>query len=170
MTATNGCAAGTGNDTVNFSVTGTIALTSALPQITDTLLTINGPAASGITIDGGGEVQVMQVASRATVNLGNLTISNGFDFGIGGGGVNNKGALTVINSTFSGNSATPSAPGPGMGGDGGAIWNSGTLTVTSSTFSENKTGSGDGIWNQGTLAFASYASRYPVFELRPAGA
>ena len=34
LTATNGCAAGTGNDTIQFSVSGTITLASTLPQIT----------------------------------------------------------------------------------------------------------------------------------------
>ena len=35
MTKTNGCAAGTGNDTIQFSVTGTLHLASTLPQVTD---------------------------------------------------------------------------------------------------------------------------------------
>src|SRR5215469_12055703 len=48
MTATHGCAAGTGNDTIEFSVTGTILLQSTLPEV-DCSLTINGPASSGIT-------------------------------------------------------------------------------------------------------------------------
>src|SRR5579872_5511371 len=33
--ATNGCAAGTGSDPIDFSITGTITLGSTLPQITD---------------------------------------------------------------------------------------------------------------------------------------
>src|SRR6059058_967977 len=49
MTATNGCAAGTGNDTIQFSVTGTILLADSLPTVTDSLLNINGPASPGIT-------------------------------------------------------------------------------------------------------------------------
>src|SRR5690348_1731169 len=69
MTATNGCAAGNGNDTIKFSVTGTILLASTLPEVTDSQLTINGPASPGITFDGGGKVQVMQVASGAMLNL-----------------------------------------------------------------------------------------------------
>ncbi|MBV8361059.1 MAG: CSLREA domain-containing protein, partial [Deltaproteobacteria bacterium] len=90
MTATNGCAAGTGNDTINFSVIGTIALASTLPTINDRNLTIKGLASPGITIDGsnGGypnSVQVMQVASGATLNLNKLTIANGGSFGSGGG-------------------------------------------------------------------------------------
>src|SRR5689334_23486715 len=38
MTATNGCAAGTGNDTIRFSVNDTIKLSSTLPQVTDSNL------------------------------------------------------------------------------------------------------------------------------------
>ena len=52
-TATNGCTAGTGKDTIRFSVTGTIHLANTLPQVTDGRLTINGPASPGIMIDGG---------------------------------------------------------------------------------------------------------------------
>jgi hypothetical protein len=43
MTATNGCPAGSGNDTIQFSVTGTISLVRTLPKVTDSLLAINGP-------------------------------------------------------------------------------------------------------------------------------
>jgi hypothetical protein len=44
--------------TIQFGVTGTIALRSALPTITSSNLTIMGPGGSpGITIDGGGTVQ-----------------------------------------------------------------------------------------------------------------
>src|SRR5690349_6568758 len=52
---TNGCAAGDGNDTIQFSVTGTISLASTLPEVTASNLTINGPASPRITIDGGGQ-------------------------------------------------------------------------------------------------------------------
>jgi hypothetical protein len=144
-TATNGCAAGTvgGSDTINFSVTGTITLSStsgALPTVTNTL-TINGPASPGITISGGGVEQVMQVAAGATLNLNNLMIADGVSGR--GGGIFNSGTLIVTNITFSGNSAV----------GGGAIENVGTLTVTNSTFSKNSAtdGSGGGISNLGTL-------------------
>jgi len=106
-TATNGCTAGTGKDTIRFSVTGTIHLASTLPQVTDQQLTINGPASPGITIDGGQKVQVMLVASCATLDLRNLTIANGFianGFNANlGGGIRNDGTLKVTDSTFSGN-------------------------------------------------------------------
>jgi CSLREA domain-containing protein len=54
MTATNGCIAGTGNDTIDCLAIGTIMLGSSLPKVTDRLLTIEG--SSFITIDGGGTV------------------------------------------------------------------------------------------------------------------
>ena len=142
--ATNGCIAGTGNDTIQFSVTGTISLASKLPQVTDSRLAINGPASPGITIDGGGAVQVMQVALGATLNLKNLVIAHGIlTPASAGGGILNEGTLTVTNCTFSGNFA----------GEGGGIFNSaGTLTVTNSTFFGNRSFAGGGIFNSaGTL-------------------
>ena len=148
-------APGTGTDTINFSVNGTISLGSVL-SITDANLTITGPTTSpGITIDGGGNHRVMVVLSGAT-HIANLTIANGNAFN--GGGIYNAGpdtgkdgiilsdggTLTVTNSAFSGNSAF----------DGGGIYNDGTLTVTNSTFSGNSAfdpGLGGGIYNDRTL-------------------
>jgi CSLREA domain-containing protein len=151
MTATNGCNPGSGNDTINFSprMTGTISLVSTLPDVTDSLLTISGPASRNITISGGGTflgLQAMEVAGGATLNLNNLSIANGFTF-LNGAGIDNAGTLTVANSVFSGNSAV----------FGGGIFNSGVLTVTNSTFSGNRgsppsgrNGAGGAIYNAGT--------------------
>jgi predicted outer membrane repeat protein len=150
QTKTNGCPAGTGSDTINFNVTGTIFLASTLPQVTDSVLTINAPAAPGIEISGRGAVQVMTVASGARLDLNGLTIADGA-FGIfadnGGGCIRNDGTLTATNTTFS-NCASR--------GYGGAIFNDGTLTVTNSTFSSNRGspksgGLGGAIFNSGTL-------------------
>ena len=179
-TATNGCTAGNGHDIIEFSVTGTIALASTLPEVTDNQLTINGPASPGITIDGGDNtipgvqgVQVMPVASGATLNLIRLTIANGGS-GFLGGGVDNSGTLNVSNSTFSSNqsikggaiynagsltvtkttfSGNRAAPfGSGRGGSGGAIANDGTMEITNSTFSANfALAAGGAIYNAGTL-------------------
>ena len=70
------CAVGSGNDNIQFSVTGTIALRASLPVI-DFILTISGPTASppSITIDGGGKVEAM--LSTGTLTLQYLTIANG---------------------------------------------------------------------------------------------
>jgi hypothetical protein len=147
MTATNGCAAGSGTDSIVFEpgLTGTITLESTLPTITDSNLTITGPTgAPGITISGGGNVQVMEVGGGATL-LQNLTIADGSFPGGNGGGIENTSTLTVTNCTFFDNRTSDE--------NGGGIYNSGTLMVTNSTFSGNSVlaGEGGGIENVGTL-------------------
>ncbi len=150
MTATNGCAAGSGTDSIVFEpgLTGTIALGSTLPPITDTSLSITGPTGSpGITISGGGSVAVMSVQT-GTTNLQNLTIAHGSVPLGSGGGIFNSGTLTVTNCTFSDNTAL----------GGGGIFSGGTLTITNSTFSDNNTpvgGSGGGIFNGGELTITN---------------
>jgi hypothetical protein len=135
MTATNGCNAGKGHDTIQFSVTGTIKLADTLPEITDVELTINGPPSPGITISGGGKVQVMQVASGATLNLKNATIAEGSIFFVSlgsGGGIENQGTLTVINSTFSGNGAEDGGGGVIVSTEGSASFKSTILAASTS--------------------------------------
>ena len=142
--AVNGCPAGSGTDTINFSVSGTIDLGSTLPTITNTSpssLTIDGTGQS-ITIGGQEQYQVMAVATAATLNIANLTIVDGSNDG-NGGGINNSGTLTVTDSTFADNFSNF--------GDGGGIYNTGTLTVTDSTVADNSAGGGGGVYNTGTL-------------------
>src|SRR5262249_15838591 len=142
------------NDTINFSVTGTILLASELPEVTDSQLAINGPAALGITVDGGNAVQVMQVASGAKLNLNNVTVANGVAGDGGAGGITNQGTVTIANSTFSGNGVTTT----GLGLVGG-ILNNGTLSISKSTFSGNESpcfGCGVGaIRNEGNLTISN---------------
>jgi hypothetical protein len=152
---TNGCVAGTGTDTVRFSMTGKIALASTLPAIAGNLSIIGAPVSPGITIDGGGRgsgAQIMIVNSGAAVTLQFLTLVNGFNVVFGGGAVANNGTLTIANSTFSGNDAAEAV--------GGAIYNTGTLTVTNSTFSANFveadfSGMGGAIYNTGMLSITN---------------
>ncbi|MCX7791115.1 MAG: CSLREA domain-containing protein [Chloroflexaceae bacterium] len=136
------CGAGSAaNDTITFSVSGTITLGLFLPNIVSGAgtLTIDGSGQT-ITISGNNAVRVMIVDSGADLTLRNLTITNA-STPLSGGGVVNSGTLTVSNSTFSGNSA----------GSGGGIVNlsSGTLTVINSTFSGNSANFGGGIDNAG---------------------
>ncbi|MCS6909984.1 MAG: right-handed parallel beta-helix repeat-containing protein, partial [Anaerolineales bacterium] len=128
-----------GDDTITFSVSGTITLGSTLPTIVSGqgALTIDGTG-QNVTISGKNSVQVMVVNAGANLTLRNLTIANG-NAG-SGSGIWNNGTLTVTNSTFSGNSATAW---------GGGILNKGTLMVTSSTFSENSASFGGSIYNDG---------------------
>src|SRR5688572_7339484 len=75
-----------GADTIDFSVTGTITLTSGQLTVTDDL-TIDGPGAASLTVSGNNTTRVMQVAG-ATLYLDGLTVANGHA-NAGGGIVNN---------------------------------------------------------------------------------
>ncbi|MEO6815072.1 MAG: CSLREA domain-containing protein [Edaphobacter sp.] len=101
-------------------VTGTITLTSALPNITGSV-NISGPGANLLTVSGANTYQVLHTNSGTTVSISRLTIANG-NAGTGGG-INSHGTLTISNSTVSGNSAP----------NGGGMYNGGTLTISNST-------------------------------------
>ncbi len=142
--AVNGCAASTGNDTINFSVSGTITLSSTLPAIANTSpgsLTIDETGQT-ITVDGANSYQVLTVYVGATLNLNLLKIADG-NGGDGATIFDDGDTLTVTNCTFSGNSSGEG----GFGGLGGAIYGTGFLTVTNSTFSNNSAFVGGGILN-----------------------
>jgi len=150
-TASGGCAAGSGDDTITFAagLAGkTITLASTL--YLNSNITIDGSGLSlNVKISGDNAYPVFYIYSGKTVVLKNLDIINGLNSGGNGGGIENAGTLTVSNSTFSGNST---------GGDGGGIYNggTGTLTVSNSTFSGNSTDYyGGGIYNQGTLTVSN---------------
>jgi len=142
----NGCVpSGTGTDTINFSVGGTITLVgSGLPAIQNTL-TIDGTGQT-IILDGASSYGILEVGGGAALNLNDLTITDGSS-GYGGGMYNNGGTTTVTNCTFSANTAVA----------GGGMYNGGTATVTDSTFSGNTAGVagsgagyGGGILNNAT--------------------
>ncbi len=165
------CVVGTGTDTILFSVSGTIMLGGTLAAIQNNL-TIDGSGQT-IALDGVNLYGILIVNSGATLNLNDLTITQGY--ASYGGGIYNSGTLTVTNSTLSGNSAwqyygggiynksgtvtvTDSAFSGNSAAKGGGIYNkSGTLTVTNSTFSGNSAAFGGGIFNYiyGTLTVAS---------------
>ncbi len=142
---------GSGAYLIQFSVTGTIGLSSKMPTITTTSgLTITGPA-GGITIDGGNTYQAMYVNSGAVISISGLTIQNCTSViptdptGIPGGAIVNSGTLTLTNFTFNDNDT---------GNNGGAIINEGgTLTLYNSTlFGNFASGAGGGVYNSsGTL-------------------
>ncbi len=144
---TGECLKGNGTDTIDFSVTGTIALGSELPGITSAV-TIDGPGAASLTVSGGRVTRVLRVTPNGTLDLRGVTIANGVDSpGADGGGiVNNFGTLTISNSIFSNNSSSVFG--------GGVANNEGVVTVINSTFSRNTAVShGGAIFNSlnGTL-------------------
>ena len=137
-------------DTIRFGITGTITLTTGELLVAKSV-TISGPGAASLTVDGNLAGRVFHVSSGVTAIIVGLTITNGNAQNDGpntGGGIyNDHATLAVDNCTVSGNYA-------GYGG-GGVHNSSGTLTVTNSTFSGNSAnylfgvGSGGGIFNEG---------------------
>src|SRR5215510_5652735 len=65
-----------GDDTINFSVTGTINLTGALPTISSNV-NINGPGSSQLTVrrDTGGDYRIFQTSGTSSIS--GITITNG---------------------------------------------------------------------------------------------
>lgn len=101
----------------------------------DKSMSILGQSRLGTIIDAQKKNRIFIMANGVTVNLKNLTITNGYT-AANGGAIFNNGKLTVTDSTFTGNSAHNTNIG-GANGNGGAIENKGTLTVIGSTFTGN---------------------------------
>jgi CSLREA domain-containing protein len=124
------CAAGTGDDTISFGISGTIALSSELTVNDAAHLTIDG-SIGGITLSGNNATRVFLVNGGADLTLKNLTIANGS--AENGGGITNGGTLTISSCNFTGNMSSGSFAASG----GGAIFNTGTLAVLDSIFDGN---------------------------------
>jgi CSLREA domain-containing protein len=132
----------TAGQEIDFSVTGTITLTNGELTINKNL-TITGPGAGSLAISGGGIYRVLHVYPGITLNLTNITITNGNAGGNRGGGINNEGTLNISNSDVFSNTAA----------SGGGIYNEGTVDISNSDVFSNKTtaGPGGGICTKGTL-------------------
>jgi IPT/TIG domain/Right handed beta helix region len=103
------------------------------------MMTVNNCTFTGNSAKNGGGA----IFSVGQMLVDDCTFSgNGFGQGFGGG-INNQGAATVMNSTFSGNSASAD------GAIGNINPNSGTATLiaTNCTVADNSAGSGGGIGN-----------------------
>jgi len=138
-----------GDITFASGLSGTITLSSTLPQIT-VPTNLLGPGAKAITVSGNNSAAVGSIFnvtnSVAYAFFYGITIAGGNASGSidnYGGAIRNWGNLAVAYSAFSANAAD---------GDGGAIDNNGTLTVANSTFTNNNAGYGGAIDNNsGTL-------------------
>ena len=111
---------------------------------------IVGGGASTTLIDGDAHDRLFAIALNVSVNIDGVTIRNGLsDLG---GGIFNRGVLTLTNSTVSGNNAAAA---------GGGVYNDalGTATITNSTVAGNNVESttpagppgGGGLSNSGTM-------------------
>jgi hypothetical protein len=123
-------------DTIDFAVTVTIGLTTGELPV-DNSITISGPGAENLAVNGNAKSTVFHVASGGNVTISGLTIINGYTTGSGGGIHNDHAALTLNNCTITGNQ------GGGIYNDaensGGAL-----LEINNSSVTDN---SGGGIYN-----------------------
>lgn len=124
----NAVAAAVSGDTISFAVTGSIQLSTGEISILNNI-TIAGPGASQLAVNGGGAGRVFNVAEDTTVAISGLTITGGFASGGDGGGILNGGSLTVDGCRITGNTAD---------GYGGGIANHGNLTVRNSSLTGNR--------------------------------
>ena len=108
-----------------------------------------GNAASGGGIfNYGGTLMVIDSAITDNTASGGSLYGNGQGYVTssfyGGGGIysTTSGAITIANSTFTGNTTN---------GDGGGIYTFGIATVTDSVFTANNAACAGGIFNNGAL-------------------
>lgn len=142
-TAVDGCAAGSGEDTITFAVSGVIVLADSLPEIAGHL-TITGPGLDQLTINGQFRHTAFKIASGHTVNLSGLRlIANAGEYG---GALFNEGGVVSLNDMVIQNSRAQTA--------GAAVYNTGTLDIHNTRLINNQAlDSADGIvWNSGALS------------------
>jgi uncharacterized protein DUF1566 len=130
-------------DTINFGVTGAITLSSSLTQIVYSL-TINGPGAENLTINGASAYQLFFFSGpmgppSQTFHISGLNLTGGSRAQGGAISLASNQTLTVDSCILSGNEATTN-------GGGISCWGNSTLIVQNSTVSGNDaTTSGGGI-------------------------
>jgi hypothetical protein len=136
-------AAAASGDTINFdpSLNGqTITLTGGVLSITQSV-TIAGPGADTLTIDGNGDTTVFDVApslANQNVTISGLTITGGSATTDGGGIIANDvlGSLTLDGDTITNNQVSIADPTNQTGG-GGVYVNGGDLIVNNSSIIQN---------------------------------
>jgi xanthomonalisin len=134
---------------ITFSNTlagATIRLTSGELMISSNLTIDASALPGGLTINGGHNGRIIQVANGATSTLVSLTLTNGYLIGSDGAAIYNAGVLSLANCTLAGNTFYSSSS-----GQGGAVGNVGRLTLNGCTFSGNLAGYGGAILNQGAV-------------------
>jgi hypothetical protein len=134
-----------GADSIVFrsGLSGSIDLTADPPTVTEAL-TVSGPGASQLAVDGGGKYRDFKInptVDSQLVSLSGLTLTNGDAGGLSGGAVYNEDAdLTISKSVIRNSNAT------GLMQRGGGVYTHvGPLTIDRSTISGNHAVYGGGI-------------------------
>lgn len=148
---------GDANDIITIATTGTILLTGG-PLLISQGVTINGPGANLLAIDGQGTIQVIRAfAPNDTTTITGLTVQHGYSdetsLGGDGGAVRTMGNL-VLDRVAIIDSVVGTATCSGCGGSGLFIQDPASLTMTNSTVSGNLV-RGDSGWGAGILMTGS---------------
>ncbi|HEY1014002.1 MAG TPA: choice-of-anchor D domain-containing protein [Herpetosiphonaceae bacterium] len=119
------CPAGSGADTIQFSVSGSITLNNEI--FVNSIIAMTGP----IAISGNDASRLLRVTSQGNLSLANMTLSKGNGNSAAGGAILIEGGtLNLAGVSFDSNKAP---------GAGGAISNaSGTLNIVGSNFVANE--------------------------------
>ncbi len=164
ITFDSGLISSPGGGTINLSIVGDTSVGQSAFVI-DSQITIDGPGGdSGITLSAAGaSMRLFDVTNTGNLALQDLTLrdgdllgtngGNGISGGALGGAIHNQGTLTILDDTFTHNTALGGFGSVGGAAEGGAIFNQkGTVSITNSTFTGNQAIGGDGFG--GTVATA----------------
>lgn len=138
------CPAGSGTDTITFSVSGTITLSAGALALSDPV-TIDGSTSAGITISGNNADRVFVVNAGVAASVRHVTVTGGLGWQIAGAVLDN-GDLTLDHVVVSGNTMETDAGDYWQGGGGVYVGGGGTLTLRDSTVSGNSAG-----WSGGAI-------------------
>lgn len=120
------CAAGQGGDVIDLTgLRGTIHLASNLPELTDPAgVTLLGPGAADLTIDGGGDKRFFYLEGRGALAVHEMTLAHAG--GCSGSAIHaEKSIVSVLNTVFDQNASDVIRV------------SGGRLTVVGSTFADN---------------------------------
>ena len=182
-----------GADEITFDTTGTIALSGA-PLTLNTGVTITGPGAAQLRIDGNALSRVFEIGAESEATLSGLAIANGRVDG-SGAGVFNDGVATITDCVFTENTTFVSEGTPrgtalfntedstlfvtrceffANPGVLGTVANDGTATIDDSLFRDTTTTDAGGLQNDGTAVvtnttFSGLRATNAVGAVRNAG-
>ncbi len=114
---------------------------------------IAGAGQANTIVDGKAKGRVFEILADSTADISGLTIRNGAVSVVPqlGGGILNRGTLTLTDSTLSGNRAIGGTGFPEPSATGGGLYNYGSATLTNTTVTENRSDYwGGGIYNAPT--------------------
>ncbi len=134
-----------GGGTLTFDCGSPATIVFSTQKVITTGNTVIIDGADQITLSGDNTTRHFQIDTGASLEIRDLTLTDGAVEGDGGALVND-GSLTITGSTLSGNGVT---------GAGGAIANNNILTIKDSSFISNTADSGGAIVSSGPLSIST---------------